>query len=331
MCADARCERKAEHQAQHDPLTVPVLGGATASGKSALALALAERFGLEVISADAMMVYRGLDIGTAKPTRAERARVPHHLLDVAEPDEPFSVARYVALAEEAIGEVVARGTLPLVVGGSGFYIRALTQGLPTTPAADPEAQRPLWERFAREGLEGLEHDLDALSPEDAARAQRNPRRVVRALEVWERTGRSPGDFPLTRPRYRYSKRRLEVPPRQLEQAVMARTEQMFARGLIAEAERLWRQYPDATTARQAIGYKEVIAALAEHPDLTSTRRTVIHAVTQATPPLRQTATHLVSKRAGHGTVGGRSSGGVAREPVVVVCLRRLLAATFCSS
>ena len=268
-------------KAEHVPLTVPVLGGATASGKSALALALGGRFGLEVISADAMMVYRGLDIGTAKPTRAERARVPHHLIDVAEPDEPFSVARYVALAEEAIAEVTARGKVPLVVGGSGFYIRALTQGLPTTPAADLEAQRPFWERFTREGLAGLERDLYALSSEDARRAQRNPRRVIRALEVWDRTGRSPSDFPLTRARYRYSKRRLEVPLEQLEQAVTARTEQMFAHGLIAEAERLWRRYPDATTARQAIGYKEVIAALTEHPDQTSTRQTVNHTITHA--------------------------------------------------
>lgn len=257
-------------------LVVPVLGGATASGKSALALALAERLGLEVISADAMMVYRGLDIGTAKPTPEERARVPHHLIDVAQPDEPFSVARYVTLAEAAIAEVAARGTLPLVVGGSGFYIRALTQGLPTTPAADPEVQRPLWERFAGEGLGGLEHDLYQLSPEDAARAQHNPRRVVRALEVWTRTGRSPRDFHLSQPCYRYSKRRLELPHGALEQAITARTEQMFARGLLAEAERLWQRYPDATTARQAIGYKEVIAAL--EGDLTDARQ----AVTQAT-------------------------------------------------
>ncbi len=259
-------------------LTVPILGGATASGKSALALTLAERFGLEIISADAMMVYRELDIGTAKPSLEARARVRHHLIDVAQPDEPFSVAGYVALAEQAIAEVVARGTLPLVVGGTGFYIRALSQGLPTTPAADPGAQRPLWERFAREGLAGLEHDLYTLSPEDAGRAQRNPRRVVRALEVWNRTGRSASDFPFTQPRYRYSKRRLEVSHEQLERAVTARTEQMFARGLLSEAERLWTRYPDATTARQAIGYKEVIAAFAEQHSLVSARQ----AVTQAT-------------------------------------------------
>jgi len=257
------------------PISVPVLGGVTAGGKTALSLALAERFGLEIISADAMMVYREMDIGTAKPSPEERARVPHHLIDVAWPDEPFSVARYVALAEGAVAETLSRDRLPLVVGGTGFYIRALTGGLPTTPAADPEAQRPLWERFAQEGLAGLEHDLAALSPGDAARAQRNPRRVVRALEIWARTGRSPADFPLSRPRYRYSKRRLEVDPARLERLIWERTEQMFARGLVGEVERLRQRYPGATTALQAIGYKEVLAALAGQDTRHGTRESAL--------------------------------------------------------
>ena len=248
--------------ATHFPGVVPVLGGATASGKSALALRLAEDFALEIVSADAMMVYRELDIGTAKPTPEERARVPHHLIDVAEPDERFNVARYVRLAEAAIAEVLARGKLPLVVGGTGFYIRALTQGLPTTPETDLEVQQPLWRRFESEGLAGLERDLYALSPDDVERAQSNPRRVIRALEVWQRSGRSPADFPLTQPRYRYSKRRLEPGPDALERAIAERTEAMFAAGLVGEVERLLRRYPGATTALQAIGYKEVQAALA---------------------------------------------------------------------
>lgn len=260
------------------PDAVPVLGGATASGKSALALRLAEGFALEVVSADAMMVYRELDIGTAKPTLEERARVPHHLIDVAGPDERFSVARYVKLAEAAIAEVLARGKLPLVVGGTGFYIRALTQGLPTTPEADPEAQRPLWRRFEREGLAGLERDLYALSPDDAERAQRNPRRVIRALEVWQRSGRSPADFPLSTPRYRYSKRRLEPGPGTLERAISRRTEEMFAAGLVGEVESLLRRYPGATTALQAIGYKEVQDALSGNITVAAAQ----HAVTQAT-------------------------------------------------
>lgn len=240
---------------------IPVLGGATATGKSALALHLAERWPLELVSADAMMVYTGMDIGTAKPTLAERQRVPHHLIDVVPPDVRFSVVRYVTLAERAIGEILARGRLPLVVGGTGFYIRALTQGLPTTPEADPVVQGALWERLGREGLAALERDLTQLSPLDAERAQRNPRRVVRALEIWQRSGRSPASFPLTTPHFRYSKRRLERPLPDLERATVKRTEGMFANGLVDEVQGLLARYPTATTALQAIGYKEVREAL----------------------------------------------------------------------
>ncbi len=253
---------------------IPVLAGATASGKSALALSLAEDVPLEVVSADAMMVYREMDIGTAKPSPEARARVPHHLIDVITPDERFSVARYVALAEEAIAETLARGKLPLVVGGTGFYIRALTEGLPTTPEADAVVQGPLWRRFEAEGIGGLESDLAALSTEDAARAQRNPRRVIRSLEVWLQTGRSPTTFPMTRPRYRYSKRRLEVNPDFLEHAVAERTAQMFADGLVGEVERLVQRYPGASTALQAIGYKEVREALAGRVTLRAAQEAV---------------------------------------------------------
>ncbi len=244
---------------------IAVLGGVTASGKSALALTLAQDFGLELISADAMMVYRGLDIGTAKPTPDERARVPHHLIDVAWPDEAFSVARYVTLAERAIAEVLARGRLPLVVGGTGFYIRALTVGLPTTPPPNAKVQRGLWERLEQTGLDALEADLFRLSHEDAARAQRNPRRIIRALEIWERSGRSPTTFPMTRPRYRYSKRQLEFGTGlgELEAAIHERTETMFRAGLVAEVLGLLERYPDTPTALQAIGYKEVRRAIME--------------------------------------------------------------------
>lgn len=256
---------------------VPVLGGPTASGKSALALGLAEQFGLEIVSADAMMIYRGLDVGTAKPSPDERAHVPHHLLDVAEPDETFSVVRYVHLAEEAIAETLERGRLPFVVGGTGFYIRALTEGLPTAPAADPEAQRPFWERFEHAGLDALEAELTALSPDDARRAQRNPRRLVRALEVWERTGRSPTSFPPAPPRYRYSKRRLEPERGALAERIERRTAEMFAGGLVDEVRGLLARFPASTTAFQAIGYKEVRSALAGKYPLTDAPEVVTRA------------------------------------------------------
>ena len=264
------------------PPVIPVLGGATASGKSALALTLAETFELELVSADAMMVYRELDIGTAKPTPEEQRRVPHYLIDVVSPDEAFSVARYVTLAERAIGEVLARGRLPLVVGGTGFYIRALTEGLPTTPAPDKDVQRELWGRLEHSGLAALEAELLRLSPEDARRAQRNPRRVVRALEVWERTGRSPTTFPLTTPRYRYSKRRLELSPEGLAVAVKRRTETMFQAGLVAEVKGLVERYPDAATAFQAIGYKEVRAFLGSSESASGSPQMLVQEVTRAT-------------------------------------------------
>ena len=113
--------------------SIPVLAGPTASGKSALALELAAAYPVEIISADAMMIYRGMDIGTAKPSAAERARVPHHLIDIVDPDRPFSTFDYVQRAEASLADVLARGKLPLIVGGTGFYIRALSEGLPTVP------------------------------------------------------------------------------------------------------------------------------------------------------------------------------------------------------
>ena len=256
---------------------IPVLTGATASGKSALSLRLGEQFSLELVSADAMMVYREMDIGTAKPTPEEQTRVPHHLIDVVAPDEPFSVAHYVALAETAISDILTRGKLPLVVGGTGFYIRALTGGLPTTPAADPDVQRTLWERLEREGLASLERELTSLSPGDAARAQRNPRRLVRTLEVWQRTGCSPASFPLTQPAYLYSKRLLEPSLPELALAITARTEAMFAAGLEEEVKRLLERYPAATTALQAIGYKEVREALRSEKPSAEAKEAVLQA------------------------------------------------------
>src|SRR5690554_4114523 len=167
---------------------IPLLGAPTASGKSSLALALAQELPIEVVTADAMQVYQGMDIGTAKPTAAERALVPHHLLDLVTPAQPFSVAQWVAAAERAIADIRARGNLPLVVGGTGFYLRSLAQGLPLVPPADPAVQRQLWDRFVASGLEPLQQELARAAPQDAERAGQNPRRVVRALEILLRTG-----------------------------------------------------------------------------------------------------------------------------------------------
>lgn len=245
---------------------IAVLAGTTASGKSraVLSFARAQRdMGriVEIINADAMQVYVGMDIGTAKASSAERADVPHHLLDVVTPEVAFSVADYVTRAETCISEVLARGNIPVVVGGTGFYVRALRQGLATVPPADMSTQAPLWEVFAREGIERLEQRLAAISPEDAVRAQKNPRRVIRALEIIERTGKAPQDFPMTVPKFSYALLAV-LPPVDVNQTrIASRVDAMFAAGLVAEVRGLLEHYPNQPTALQAIGYKEVVQYL----------------------------------------------------------------------
>lgn len=237
---------------------VPALGAPTAAGKSAVALDLARAFDLELVSADAMQVYRGMDIGTAKPALAERAEVPHHVIDVVDPDTAFSVADWVAHAEDAIALVLARGKAPLVVGGTGFYLRALSQGLPRVPRADPDVQEELWEIHRRDGLAPLQRELAEAAPEDAARAQRNPRRVVRALEILRRTGQPPSAFGWTEPAFTIDQVALIPDMEDLRPRILARTERMFAAGLVEEVRTLLEKYPEQPTAMQAIGYKEVV-------------------------------------------------------------------------
>jgi len=242
---------------------VPILTAPTAAGKTALALALAARFPLEVVAADAFTVYRGLDIGTAKPTPAERAAAPHHLLDVAEVTQDYDVARYVREAEAAIGEVWARGRLPLVVGGTGFYLSALLRGLPRTPPSDPGARAEVEAELAARGLDALLAEVEAANPAEAARMERNPRRVVRALEVYRRTGRFPGEFGYSLPAYRYRVFALTRPGPELEVRIAARVGDMLQGGWPEEAAWLARQVaPEREprpTAWQALGYWEALA------------------------------------------------------------------------
>ena len=216
---------------------------------------------MEVVSADATMVYRGLDIGTDKPTPEERARVPHHLVDVLEPHEAMSVARFLALAEEAIAHVLSRGKLPLVVGGTGYYIRALSEGLHDLPPPDPGVQEALWAELEARGLEALLAELARASPEDARRVGKNPRRLVRALEVLRRTGTPPARFTKRPPRFRYKKLVLWPDRAWLFPRLEERAKAQFARGLVEEVRGLLERYPRMPTALQAIGYKEVAGHL----------------------------------------------------------------------
>ena len=249
-----------------DPRPGPVLAlvGPTAAGKTELALAVAERFGAEVVSADAMLVYRGMDIGTAKPTPEERARVPHHLVDLVDQGEEFSVARFQPLARAAISEVLGRGRVPLLVGGSGLYFQAVVDDF-VFPPTDRAVRARLEAEAAAVGLPELYRRLAAADPSAAARIQPgNLRRTVRALEVMELTGRTFSSFraALDAPvsRYRLTVLGLDPGAELLRARVAERVAAMAEAGLVEEVRRL-AERPLSRTARQALGYKELLDAM----------------------------------------------------------------------
>lgn len=244
-------------------LPMVVILGPTAVGKTEVAVQLAERLDGEIVSADSRLLYRGMDIGTAKPGEEERTRVPHHLIDVAEPDEIWSLAVYQREAYRAISEIHVRSRLPFLVGGTGQYIRAVVEGW-TIPEvkSDPELREAL-ESWAEEiGPEGLHARLAAVDQKAAAKIDyRNLRRSVRALEVVLKTGRR---FSTQRrknpPPYRILQVGLTRPREELYARIDARIEAMLAAGLVAEVENLLEQgySPDLPTL-SAIGYREVSA------------------------------------------------------------------------
>ncbi len=242
--------------------SIPILTAPTAAGKSALALELAREYPLEIVSADAFTVYRGLDIGTAKPGVQDREAAPHHLLDVADVTEPFDVARFVELAGEAIAGILARGRVPLVVGGTGFYLAALTRGLPLTPPSDAALRAEVEAELNARGLDALLADMQALNPAEAARMERNPRRVVRAVEVYRQTGRFPGEFGRSEPRFTFDVTAFTRDPAELEARMAGRVQAMFRAGWADEAAWLAAQVsPDAgprPTVWQALGYREAL-------------------------------------------------------------------------
>jgi len=241
--------------------------GPTASGKSALAMELGQRWAAEIVSCDSLQVYRGLDIGSAKPGAAERAAVPHHLVDVADPEDGFSAATWAAAAAAAIEAILARGRLPLVVGGTGLYLRALLHGLFEGPSRRPELRARLEALAARHGDARLHRLLQGTDPAAAARIPIRDRvRVVRALEVWFATGRPISE---QQPAARPAIEGVEVltlalsPPRErLREAVERRTAAMLEAGLLDEvAALLARGLPPDLRPLQAIGYREAVAVL----------------------------------------------------------------------
>ena len=259
------------------PPRIVILCGPTATGKTRLGVALAKALGGEVVSADSMQVYRDMAIGTARPTEEEMEGIPHHMMAVADPTENFSVARYVAEATPIVDDILARGKLPLIVGGTGLYIDALRKGQ-SFSAFDPKSgwRERLQARVKAEGLPTLFAELEGIDPEAAARLHPNDeKRILRALEVWYETGETISA---------HDRRTKAIPPR-YEAAVIAltykdradlyaridqRVDSMMERGLVNEVKALLdRGVPPDCTAMQAIGYKELAPAILSGGDLSA--------------------------------------------------------------
>ncbi|MET0339576.1 MAG: tRNA (adenosine(37)-N6)-dimethylallyltransferase MiaA [Polyangiales bacterium] len=259
-----------------------VITGPTASGKTALAVALAKAHGGALIGADSVQVYRGFDIGSSKPTAAELDGVPHHLLDVRDPDQPLDAADYAALADAAIAGVRAQGKLPIVVGGSGLWLRALLRGLVPLPKVDPVLRARLSADADALGSPALHARLALLDPLAAARLHENDRvRILRALEVHAQTGEPLGALRQTHalgaPRYRALRVALTLPPDVLAARIEARTEAMFAAGLVDEVRGLLARWGTAPRALGAVGYREVVAHLTDGVSLDETTAKVARA------------------------------------------------------
>ncbi|HZT21935.1 MAG TPA: tRNA (adenosine(37)-N6)-dimethylallyltransferase MiaA [Verrucomicrobiae bacterium] len=249
------------------------LAGPTAVGKSALALALAEQIGGEIISVDSMQVYRGLDLGTAKPPLADRLRVPHHLVDICDLTESFDAAQFVRRARQAVAEIRARGKIPIFCGGTGLYFQAYLSGLGEAPAAEPALRAELEKLPLAELLRELrERDPAAYEKID----KQNPRRVLRAVEVIRLTGRK---FSEQRAEWNVEQRRPKVenffcltrPADELRRRIEARVDEMFRQGLVEETRALLpRGLEQNRTALQAIGYRQVVEHLRGRRNLTET-------------------------------------------------------------
>lgn len=243
------------------------IAGPTASGKSNLSIELAERLDGELVCADSLTIYRGLDIGSAKPTLEQRRRVPHHLLDIRDPSQPFTAADFRLEARHAIDGILNRGKRPIIVGGTGLYLRVLLHGLTDAPGGNPALRHQLQQRADQEGAEALLKELHQVDPETAARCHPNNLvRILRALEVWHTTG---APFSRFHEQHGFSDTPydalllcLDMERTELYQRIDRRVEDMLEAGLMEEVRRLLQTgTPADARPLQAIGYKEVLAHL----------------------------------------------------------------------
>jgi len=241
--------------------------GCTAVGKSAVGIEVARRIGAEIVSVDSMMVYRRMDIGTAKPSREIRAEIPHHCIDIVEPSESFSVARYLTFADEAIDKISSAGKPVLLVGGSALYIKAVSEGLFEGPGANPDIRQALKARAAAEGLSALHAELTRVDPDAARRiSPRDEKRIIRALEVYELTGE-----PISRLQQQWDSQRLRYdcvfiglrrPKEEINRRINARVKEMIRKGLRDEVASLLAEPKGLSDqASQALGYAEMIEHL----------------------------------------------------------------------
>lgn len=267
---------------------VVALMGPTASGKTALAIDWVRRFGGEIISVDSALVYRGLDIGSAKPDAEEQAAAPHRLIDIREPEQPYSAGEFAVDARREIDGVLAAGRLPLLVGGTGLYFRALFGGLAPMPASDPQQRARIEAEGAELGWTAMHAQLAQVDPEAASRIRpSDPQRITRALEVYRGSGRALSEWqrqpPTPRPPFRVLKLVLAPEDRGLlHQRIEQRFELMLARGFLDEVRRLRRRpglHPELPSMR-AVGYRQALRHLDGATDATQFRAEAIAATRQ---------------------------------------------------
>ncbi len=263
--ASARTVRPKPQPAPEGAARLLVLVGPTASGKTRLAIELARALNGELISADSQQIYRGLEIGTAKPSAEERAAAVHHLIDIAEPTEVLSAGQFARMADEAIGQIAGRGKLPIVVGGTGLWVRALLLGMVEAPPADLALRRELEKRAELEGRDAIHAELARIDPEAAAGiAPQNLVRVIRALEIFRQSGERPSDLwarhGFGQLRYRAKVLGLSPGREELYRRIEQRARAMFAAGLLDEVRGLLARGLEDAPALKALGYPQAVAA-----------------------------------------------------------------------